>query len=314
MRFLPPLLLLVALATPTPASAGAWTKSWGEYYTKLGADYYKAVRYVDPTTGEELEGLDFFGQQYSLYAEFGLLPWWPLQVSAQLPLTVGTLTFEDETNFAEGDQGRATSTRLGDLRVTLQTSILRNGFQLAPAFELKLPLYANGRVGSAFGTWKEAFPLPGDGQVDLTGWLLLGGPLPGTPIFIQGGAGYRHRTEAFVGWEPDLQFVDGLPFTFTLGVGGGPFLGMLQVDGVKNFVEDDVTKQYLSVGGAVFVTVHKGLAIEGRVAGDVWADNTAQGVSFGVGISWRMPYPGYDPEASAKAGDADAESSDADAG
>ncbi len=310
-RLLPAVVLLVALGAPASASAGAWTKSLGEYYTKVGADYYVAARYVDPTTGEELEGLGFFGQQYSLYAEVGLLPMWPLQVSAQLPLTIGTTSFEDETNFEEGERGRATGTRLGDLRVSVQTSILREGFQLAPAFELKLPLYANGRVGREFGIWKEAFPLPGDGQVDLTGWLLLGGALPGTPIFMQGGAGYRHRTEAFIGWDTDLAFVDGLPFTFTMGVGGGPFLGMLQVDGIKNFVEDDVTRQYLTVGGAVFITVFKGLAIEARVAGDVWADNAAQGISFGAGISWRMPYPGYDPEARKEA---TGEGSDADAG
>jgi hypothetical protein len=285
-------LLGLTLAAPSQAQAGAWSKNFGELYTKVGADFYKAARYVDPNTGLEVEGLDFFGQQYSLYAEVGVLPWWPLQVSLLLPLSVGTSRFPDETVFAEGDTGRATSVRLGDMRVQLQTSILRKGFQLSPAFELKIPLYGNGKVGSHFGTWSEAFPLPGDGQLDVTGWLFFGGALPKTPMFLQGGAGYRHRSSTFIGWDTDLDFVDGIPFTATLGVNIGPVLAMLQVDGIKNVREDEITRENLSVGVGIFASVWRGLAIEGRFAGEVWANNAAQGISFGVGLSWRLPYPG----------------------
>ena len=44
-------LLGCSLGTAPEARAGAWTKSLGEYYTKLGADFYVAARYVDPITG-----------------------------------------------------------------------------------------------------------------------------------------------------------------------------------------------------------------------------------------------------------------------
>ena len=142
-------------------------------------------------------------------------------------------------------------------------------------------------VGSEFGTWRAAFRLPGDGQLDVTGWLLFGGAIPKTPVFAQGGGGYRHRTEHFVEWDVDLICVDGLPFTATLGVGLGRFLGMLQVDGLKNLREDEVTRESVRIGVCALVTVWKGLAIEGRIAGDVWSNNASRGVSFGAGLSWR---------------------------
>ena len=293
-------LLGLLLAAPSSAQAGAWSKNFGELYTKVGADFYKAARYVDPNTGEEVEGLDFFGQQYSLYAEVGVLPKWPLQLSVLLPLSVGISHFPDETIFAEGDTGRATTIRLGDMRVQVQTAILRKGFQLSPAVELKIPLYGNGEVGSKFGTWREAFPLPGDGQLDVTGWIYLGGALAKTPMFVQGGVGYRHRSSTFIGWETDLDFVDGIPFTATWGVNLGPILAMLQVDGIKNIRDDEITRENLSVGVGIFASVWRGLAIEGRFAGEVWANNAAQGISFGVGLSWRLPYPGYSPKKSGK--------------
>ena len=283
-------LLVVALASLSSlpqAEAGAWTRSFGDHYVKLGADFYKAISYVDPATGEEVSGLDFFGQQYSLYGEVGVLPWWPLQIGVLLPVSVGTLSFTDDNLFAEGERARATSARLGDLRVSVQTSILKKGFQLSPAIELKIPLYSNDSIGSEFDTWSQAFPMPGEGQIDVTAWLLMGSSIPKAPVFVQGGVGYRHRTEHFIGWDTDLEFVDGLPLTATVGATFGRFLGMLQLDAIKNFREDETTAENVSLGFSAFVTVWKGLAVEARVAGDVWANNTSRGVSFGAGLSWR---------------------------
>ena len=282
------LLVMFSVLWPlNQAHAGAWTKSLGDYYVKAGADFYRATGYVDPNTGEEVEDLEFFGQQYSLYGEVGLLPWWPLQVGVLVPLAVGRTDFADPTLFPDGETATATSTRLGDLRVSLQTAILHKEFQLSPAIEFKIPLYSNDSVGSDFGTWRAAFPLPGDGQLDVTGWLLFGGAIPKAPVFVQGGVGYRHRTEHFVDWDTDLAFVDGIPFTATVGVSLGRFLGMLQLDGLKNLKQDEVTRENVTLGFGALVTVWKGLAIEGRIAGDVWSNNAARGVSFGAGLSWR---------------------------
>jgi len=281
------LVLFCSLAALPEAQAGAWTRSFGDHYVKVGADFYKSTSYVDPSTGEEISGLDFFGQQYSLYGEVGVLPWWPVQLGVLLPLSVGILSFADDNLFPEGERGRATSIRLGDLRIQLQTSILKKNVQLSPGIELKIPLYSNNSIGSEFSTWSQAFPMPGDGQIDVTGWLTVGAGIPKAPVFIQGGVGYRHRTERFVDWDTDLVFVDGLPFTTTVGATFGPFLGMFQLDGIKNFKEDEVTREHVSLGFGAFITVWKGLAIEARVAGDVWANNSGRGVSFGTGLSWR---------------------------
>jgi hypothetical protein len=169
----------------------------------------------------------------------------------------------------------------------LQTSILKKGFQLRPGIDLKIPLYSNDSIGGEFDTWSQAFPMPGEGQIDVTAWLLMGSSIPKAPVFVQGGVGYRHRTEHFIGWDTDLEFVDGLPFTATVGATFGPFLGMLQLDGIKNFRKDETTAEHVGLGFSAFVTVWKGLAIEARVAGDVWANNTSRGVSFGTGLSWR---------------------------
>lgn len=285
------LLLLVLLLAPATAQAGAWTKGFGEYYSKVGADFYKGIQYVDPSTGEPGDA-DFFGQSYSLYGEFGVLPVWPLQVSVLAPLSIGILEFHDDV-FDEDDTARATTVRFGDLRLSIQTAILREGFQLGIGAEVKVPLYSNDEVGAEFGVWKEAFPLPGDGQIDVTPLLVFGGAFPNTPVFLQGGLGYRFRTEEFVGWETDLEFVDSLVWNANLGVTFGPVLAMLLVDGNKNFVADVVSREALSIGVGTFITLTKGLAFEARFAGDVWAANTTQGISFGAGLSWRMPYPGY---------------------
>ena len=282
--------LLAGLVGAAPAQAGAWTRGFGEHYVKVGADSYVGLAWVDPETGEPVDAR-YFGEQISLYGEVGVLPVWPLQVSVQVPLSIGTLDFGHDS-FAEAGRGRATTTRLGDLRVAVQTAILRKGFQLGLGAEVKVPMYANDSVGGEFGSWKPAFPLPGDGQVDVTPALVFGGSLPGTPLYAQGSVGYRFRTEAFVGWDTDLEFVDGIPFSASLGLDKGRLVVQVGVDGLKNVQADAVTREWLGVSGTVLVTVWKGLAIEGRFGGEPWAHNAPQGLSFGVGLSWRPPYPG----------------------
>ncbi len=295
-RLLPFLLaaLAVGLAPARDAAAGAWTKGFGGHYVKLSADFYRATGYVDPSTGEETD-FSFFGQQYGLYGELGVFPPHPIQLSVQLPLSVGTTWFE-VPGLGEQGTGHATTTRLGDLRAALQVAILHRAFQLAVAAELKLPLYANDSVGEEYGAYRIVFPLVGDGQVDLTGWVFLGGGLPGIPVWIEGGVGYRHRSERFVGWDTDLVFVDGIPFRATVGLDVHPLIVMAQLDGIRNLRDDEVTRQNLALGPAVMVTVWNGLAIEARFQGDLWARNVAQGFGFGVGVSWRArpPAPGAD--------------------
>ena len=284
-RVLPLLVLLFLL--PATAHAGAWTKEFGHYYAKIGADFYKPGAYVDPTTGETTED-SFFGQNYNLYVEAGFFPLWPIQVSFLLPVSVGTVTFSDPKTFGD-ETARATTTRLGDLRFGFQGAILKKTVQLSLGIQFKIPLYSNGRVGAEFPTYAEVFPIPGYGQIDVNPQLHVGGGLPGVPMWMTLGMGYMHRSSAFLGWEPDLDFVDSITFTYTFGGNAGPVLIMFNLDGNKNFVEDNITRESVALGPSVAVTVWRGLAINARLQGEVWSRNAGQGVSFGFGVSYQRP-------------------------
>ena len=278
---------LVALAAPGTAEAGAWTKDFGAYYAKVGGDFYKPGAYVDPETGLETDD-SYFGQSYGVYLEVGVFPLWPIQVSVSLPVSVGTVTFSDPKTFGD-EKGRATTTRLGDLRIGVQGAILTKTVQLSLGLQVKIPLYSNDRVGSEFSTYQEVFPIPGDGQIDINPQLHVGGGIPTTPLWMTGGVGYLHRTSTFVGWDTDLDFVDSLTFTYTFGGSVGPVLVLFQLDGNKNFVADAVTRESLSLGPAVAVNVWRGLSISARLQGEVWAQNAPRGVSFGFGVSYARP-------------------------
>jgi len=275
------------LMLPATAHAGAWTKEWGAYYFKVGGDYYKPGAYVDPETGEETSD-SFFGQSYGLYLEAGIFPLWPIQVSVHVPVSIGTVTFSDPKTFGD-ESARATTTRFGDLRVGVQGAILKKAVQLSIGFDVKIPMYSNDRVGAEFSTYREVFPIPGDGQIDLNPWVHVGGGIPDVPLWMTLGVGYLHRTSTFVGWDTDLDFVDSLSFTYTFGGSPGPVHVMFNLDGNKNFAEDTVTRERVALGPSFAVNVWKGLSVSARFQGEVWARNATQGVSFGFGLSYHRP-------------------------
>ncbi|HCP44993.1 MAG TPA: hypothetical protein DIU15_03075, partial [Deltaproteobacteria bacterium] len=85
-------LTVLATSLPNTATAGAWTRTFLDTYVKASADFYRATSYVDPQTGQTHDD-DFFGQQYSVYGELGLVRAWPVQVSMLLPMTIGRRSF-----------------------------------------------------------------------------------------------------------------------------------------------------------------------------------------------------------------------------
>jgi hypothetical protein len=287
---------LLLLCLPGLASAGPWTKALGEHYVKVGADLFYTTDYTDArtTNDDNRAGVSqFVGAAVNLYGEVGVFPLWPIQLTLSIPLTIGTSTFFDEALIGQGETGRATGVRQGDLRVALQTSILRKGFQLAPSIEVKIPTYGNDSVGKGLGPFRQWVPIPGDGQIDITPMVLMGGsiPTPTVPLWVEGGIGYRFRTEAFIGWDTDTVFVDGVPFYASFGAAPGRAWIVVRVDGLKNIKEDEVSREFVTVGPSVGVTVWKGLAIEARLAGDLAAKNAPRGISAGIGVSWRYPFP-----------------------
>jgi len=293
------LTVLAACLAPSLAAAGPWTKGFGEHYVKVGADFYATSDYADARSAAEGEtaGFDnFFGQTYSVYGEVGVFPLWPIQLTVHLPVSVGRAVFYDTALIGDGETGKTQTARLGDLRTSIQVAILRKPIQLGINLEVKVPLYSNGRVGFGLGPYRQWFPLPGDGQIDVTPMAVIGGGLPTkVPLWIEGGVGYRFRTEAFVGWETDLVFVDGIPFYAAVGLAPGPVWVVVRADGIKNIKDDNTTREHVTIGPSVGVTVWRGLAIEARVAGDVVAKNAPRGISFGAGVSWRWPNPATKP-------------------
>lgn len=283
-------VLALTLVAPASAAAGAWSREGGSVYAKVEAGAYVAGNYIDPRTEEPVTGR-FVGQRYSLYAEVGLLPWHPVQLSLSLPLlTVGTLWFGDERRFGPDAEAKATTARAGDLEVALQASLLpaKLPLKLSASAGVKVPMYANDRVGEDFGAWQAAFPLPGDGQVDVTGLLLAGGAVPGKVApWFEGGVGYRHRTEAFVDYTTTRSFVDGIPFSVVVGLKLPRGYLLARADGLFNLEEDDDTREGLVAAVQGAVELGRGFALEGRFAGEPWVRGASQGISFGLGLSWQ---------------------------
>jgi hypothetical protein len=282
-----------SLALPARAEAGAWTKGFGELYAKIDAGAYVALRYVDPRTGESVDA-SYVGQRYGLYAEAGLLPWHPVQLSLSVPaFTVGTTSFGDERLFGPDERAVATSAWPGDLQVGLQVGLVKpaSPFQLAASLQVKIPMYGNDQVGRRFGPWKDVFPLPGDGQVDVGGLLVAGASLPAPPgplsPWLEGGVGYLHRSEAYVDYTTDRVLVDGVPAFLSFGLAGAKGYALIRADGHFNVAPDDDTREGIVVALQGGLGLGKGFSLEGRIAGEPWVRGASQGLSFGIGISWQ---------------------------
>jgi hypothetical protein len=278
-------VILAALLVPD-ASAGAWTKSLGEHYAKAGVELYGTTRFV--RAGTAGSGGSYVGEQVTAYGELGVLRAWPVQINLSAPFVVGTHATQVSDPLGELDV-RASTARLGDLRVAAQVALHRSA-PISAAVEAKVPLYANDSVGENQPVLAPLFPLPGDGQVDLTAWL--GAGRSWGPTFVEGALGYRHRTEAFVGWHPPetIAFVDGIPFVLKGGHRFGKAMLLLAgTEGIVNVAPDDadVTRQYASLFVSAMVDLGRGVAIEPRTWGEVWAKNTSQGVGGGLAVSVR---------------------------
>lgn len=275
--------MIVLLLALSGAWAGAWTKDLGSHYAKVGVDGYDALRVVLPGEAEARKG-GYLGVQSTVYAEAGVSKGHPLQLGITVPLVAGF--FRSDVETTAGTVGvRTTTVRPGDLRVSVQTAF-KKGTPFSVALEVKIPMYANGNVGQDTPSLAELYPKPGDGQVDLTGWL-YGGAAPRKGMFLEGGAGWRHRTEAFVGWEDGPKIGDGAVFLGKIGQQVGPVMGILGVDGCIPVGKDEVTRGWFAVAANALIDVAEGVAIEPRFSAELWAQNASQGIGAGLGLSVR---------------------------
>jgi hypothetical protein len=280
-------LPLVLACLSTPAHAGAWTRTFGSHYVRVGYDAYVALSWESPVAGSN-SATGYQSHGLSLYGEVGLTPRHPLHLQLTVPFTYGVLQFTT-VDAAEGSVGVARSFRPSDLQAGLQTRLYKGPIELSALLEMKVPMYRANQIGAQEGTWQEVFPLPGDGQIDITPWLLLGfGTARG---FGELHIGYRVRTEAFIDFDTAATFVDGIPIRAKGGVLAGPVWLMADLDAVVNYDDDPYTREFVRLGSSMLWTVWKGLGIEARFAGEPFADNTARGIGFGIGLSWRGDGP-----------------------
>jgi hypothetical protein len=269
---------LIALWIVSTAHAGAWTRGAGSVYAKGSLDAYGSSQYVDPR-GIAVDA-SYHGEQIGTYVEVGVLD--NLQLTAQVPVQSGTNTFPVGT-----EEGHATSVRMGDLWLALQTGLLEKPFRLAVSIDGKIPLYSNDSIGEGGGAYRAYFPLPGDGQIDLGAWLWGGGSIPGTQLWGQLGAGYRYRSSWFVGFVTDADFSDGIPMRGQLGFGTKGSWISLDVDAFQALVQDDITREWVTAGPSGGWALGRGFTLEGRVSVDLYTRHSSQGVGGGVGVSWK---------------------------
>lgn len=265
------------------AQAGAWTRAPDSYYAKLGADGYWAMNWDQ--VGSSATSQDrFLGQQYGVFAEVGLPTPHPMQISVNAPLSVGTLWFR-RVSAGQAAEGSATVTRLGDLRVMPQVALHRNA-PVAAAVEVKLPMYNVDSICATTPEWALLCPRPGDGQLDVTGWLLGGMPV-GSKGFGEAAVGYIHRSGIGVGGPAAYDPADGVTWLMTGGLRTGRVWWMVKGDGIVTLMDDGLTGHAGRVGPSMMWDAAERWSLEARSQVDVYARNTAQGLSFGVGVSSR---------------------------
>lgn len=274
---------LALLLWANNAQAGPWTKGLGEFYIKVGEGFFLSDSYVD-SSGRTVAGTNYLGATTSVYAEIGIYK--GLQLQAYLPYTIA------QNSFSSGRLDSALNVGGGDAVFAIQYSPpLPISFPLAVKIDVKVPLYD---VGGIKGFDANSFPAFGDGQVDVGFWLSAGHALGSIPFYFFTEVGYRLRTESFVGTGNTNRFADG--FVFSAQVGYTLFKRVLvaaNVGGVIAFdmsdtsLEGQVTKSYVSVGPSLYVPLWRGLAAEASFDPIVYSRNSAAGLGFSCGLSYK---------------------------
>ncbi len=269
---------LATSLAPKEALAGPWTKKTGDYYVKFSELYFSSDTFVAPD-GERVAGTDYLAFTSALYAELGLTK--RLHVQAFLPWTFSRNAFSDQgTRYA--------TVGLGDSIIGLQTTPFDLGnLPWALRLEAKVPLYD---ARPPVGPDALNFPALGDGQVDLTYWLSLGGSLYPKPVYFLGEVGYRQRTEVFYGEGNGLEFSDGVAYRAQAGyIFKERLLVAGNINGVYTPNATQFTQSFLTVGPAIGVQLVGGLWLEATVDPMLWSQNNAPGTTWSVGISHKRP-------------------------
>ena len=216
----------------------------------------------------------------ALYAEVGVAERTHLQLF--LPWSATRNRF-DELGRSYANVG------LGDALMAIQfTPIPAESMAWALRTEGTLPLYDVSEVAPLAGQ-PPRVPALGDGQVDLTQWVSVGGSLWPLPVygFVEGG--WRYRSSWYYGTGSGQDYGSGPVWRAQAGVQlfDDALLVYATSQGVHTLRDDDVTQQYVTVGPGIAWTVWGGLALEATADAMIWSRNNSPGPTFSVGLSHR---------------------------
>jgi hypothetical protein len=102
---------------------------------------------------------------------------------------------------------------------------------------------------------------------------------------VEAAVGVVHRTEWYPGWDVDYLLTDGLRLAAKAGHDLGRVGGVLGVDATISPSPSRWTRSACTVTAAVPIALGPSVALEARVAGDVWASGGAAFLGGGLGLA-----------------------------
>ncbi|TNE43356.1 MAG: hypothetical protein EP343_33810 [Deltaproteobacteria bacterium] len=270
-----------------PCQAGPWSQNSGHFYVKASQAFmFGKESILDGKPG----GGDFFGSMTALYGEVGI--YYGLQFQFLLPYSVFRVT-RSENEFYQLDSFLDSIFGVQWTPPFLQKAL---GFPIALRFNTKVPLYDQGNLTANEDTQRIVgrFPILGEGQLDFTLWLSVGGSIPKTNLYLYGEVGYRIRTNVFLDQRIknlDLSFLD----TFVFNTQVGYFilqkvLVMLNFNGAIPIGSEPspFTKGFVGIGLGLYIPVWKGLAVEAGFDHMLWSVAAPPVTSFNFGLSYKF--------------------------
>ena len=235
------LLLSASILSASPALAGPWTKSTGEFYAKLGEGMYSADAFRT-ADGELISGTNYFSATTYLYAEYGLLD--GLHLQTYIPFLAAQNKFANETFSDRG---------LGDASIAIQYSPLKLAMPTAFRLEAKIPMYSGDRSPNTPG----GVPGRGDAQLDFTAWLSAGGGFSSIPLYMYADIGYQYRSQLTFSDTPRGPFSDGAVFIAQIGYNFFDRATLaVTSSGLLALKEDNISKSYITLGPSLFIPIN----------------------------------------------------------
>lgn len=244
--FLVHLLLALQIAASSGTGlAGAWSQKKGGVYLRVASLYlqtssefdYKGRRvenfgYTFEKSPNSIRDPKFRDLSLALYVEYGLSN----RLTAIADFSFKSITSQRIELYGPAQDGgetffETTTSGFADLRAAARFQFLRNplvaAIQLGGKFPVgyKKPPETGELIMFDEGEEQNRAPL-GTGRRDFEAQLLLGRSLYPLPIYITGGAGYRHRG--------GRTFHDELIYQFEIGLTVNQVLFKLFIDGVHN--------------------------------------------------------------------------------